>query len=180
MNSNDTLETLLKENLTLENKIKQQNTKLIELEAHKKTIILSLGSKNYSTHYPIHYDNKIKELIEVEDKYKFYILNIGSVENINKSNQIIIPNNYIILKKFIKSKLIKSKSNFVFYTSTLFYKNNEYHYEIKDEENNVWKGSNVFELFKNSFNQAIPFCSIQDWFGLHNPKVQIIIKSLKQ
>lgn len=178
MPQKDSLEDVLSEHMKLESTIKQQNTKLLELEAHKRTLIQAIINNVPSSHYPFYHLNKLKELIEIEDKYKFHIYSIGDTVETNSNDNVIAPSNYMILRKYVKNKLCKFDSKKIFYLSTLYYKNQEWFFEIRDEENNVWKGENAFEIFKSSFDR-FDFKDMHDWFGLYNSKVQEIFKSLK-
>lgn len=178
MDFNMELEACLSDHYKLESTIKRQKNKLKELEAHRNTMLVLLSEGESPKNYPVYFEMDMEtDLIEIQDEIKFYIYNIGDKNSCTETQGILVPTPYCILRKFSKSKLSRSASEEIFYTSSIHVKDGSVIYTIKDEENNIWTGANVFEKFINSFDSKIPFFDIKHWFGLYSPQVRAIFRN---
>lgn len=175
MDEDKRIEELLNTHMELEQKVNSQNRKILELEAHKRALIAAMANNESSKHYP-NYIEKVTtiKLIQIESDKNLFIYNKAQIvrqDSANNNNNKVIPNNYMAVRRFMKSKMSDSLKTDVFYTTTAFMSNNIPSYVIKDDENNIWKGRDVFSSFSNSFEMPIPFESLEQWCGLDNPEV---------
>lgn len=169
----------LKKREDLQNIIKEQKNKLMELDAHKKTLISALVERkvllNYP--YPIKY-NLGSEIIRINGPYTLYILNIGVCSDKNGLNKgIFYPVGYKAVRKFLRSSKSKSRHEYIFYTSFTYSCDGKLYYSIYDDENNICSGLNAFEEFVKCFDFMIPFRTIEEWLGLDNLEIQTAIKN---
>lgn len=171
------LEKLLLAKKKLEDTIEQQELRLNELDAHKRTLVKALITQRVVTHFPLSIEySGDSQIIEVADTYPFYIFNIGEVVLGPDVDGLVVPFHYKILRRFTKTSLCRTVSDTVFYTTTVQSKSGSYSLLIKDDENNTWRGPRAFAEFSGSFPDPIPFKSIGEWLGLNNEFVQELVK----
>lgn len=171
------LEELLGSMKEMEDRMEQQETRLHVLDAHKKTLIKALVTQRVSSHFPVHIEyNKDSQIIEVADRYPFYIFNLGKICSHELDNGAAVPLYYKVLRRFAKTSFSKGSSETVFYTTTVLSKSGGYVFLIKDDENNTWRGPNAFAEFSRSFDEPIPFRTVVEWLGLTNKHVIDLIR----
>lgn len=181
--SNDAkIEGVLKIKADTENRIKRQVIKLMQLEAHKKTLVTTLVDSRISTNYPVAIKSAYNSgIYEIEGVHPIYILNLGSAVGGTYDDQadaVRCPVDYKILRRFRRHLASKSSKEEIFYTSFVFHKNGHRYFVIKDDENNMCKGADAFAEFQSWFDTPIPFRDIEDWLGLYNPDIQSLIARL--
>lgn len=177
----ESIEEAIKLKEELEKEIEMQEHKLNTLDAHKRTMILALSNSETVLHYPFITGAKNNSMPRaICDQNPFYVISLGNIPNpLNRTffGMAIYPSGYKILRPFNKHRNIKSSNPYVFYTSGIIYKNGTRLFYIKDDENNIIRGANIFEAFSQWFDFSIPFKNIEEWLGLFNGQ---IIRDLSQ
>lgn len=169
------IENLLKNRIEIEATLKTQHTKISQLNAHKMTLTTALTAHTLSNDYPVVMKYSLDtNPIEVEGKYPFYVLNLGFICESSASGSdggIMYPCDYKVIRVFSTHRRSNSSRREILYTSSIISKGGERYYLIRDDENNMCKGKNAFELFKGWFDFELPFESIEEWLGLTHPTV---------
>ncbi|ELA42731.1 uncharacterized protein VICG_00046 [Vittaforma corneae ATCC 50505] len=183
MDNKTKLEELLHQRTELLSKIKEQDAFLMELNAFKRTFVKALVKEDLYVGLPLsNYEQTTNfEAVRIEDEYPLYILNIGEVHNIKQSvipQKYTVPVNFRALRYYKKSKINKKTRDFTWYTTTILNKNEEAYFIIRDDENNSWKGCDIFDQFCQSFDHRLAFNSIEEWLGLDKDEVQAMACNL--
>lgn len=155
-------------------RLAEQREKLMQLEAHKKTLLSALVKPKICHSYPAPIKMPSKHsVIEVPGTYPLYVLNPGLlVADPDPCTGIAYPIGYTVLRRFAKHRKSSTERAETFYTSMIVSKGGRRFYIIKDDENNVCRGANAFEDFAAWFGHPIPFRNVEEWLGLNKKEVQ--------
>ncbi|KAI5173459.1 hypothetical protein PAEPH01_1995 [Pancytospora epiphaga] len=179
MENTDELSKRLEEHLktmqAAEEKLNELASHLMNLEAHRRTLVSCLAGTEQSTDRPSPIpSNGSADVIESRDISEFYVLNLGVVIPPSTKGQLIFmrcPNGYRTIRKFTRHHSSLSSHREIFYTTTALLGKKGWHYIIKDDENNVCEGANAFLEFRKWFGGDLPFRNIEEWLGLYNPEI---------
>lgn len=182
MDKQPDLEELLNQRTKLLDKIKKQEDFLMELDALKRTLVKTLVRNDLYMGLPLSNYTPIQnfEPVSIQDEHPLFILNPGIVPDTASgtvSTHLPIPINLRILRCYKKSKLSKATRNTTWYTTTVIKKDGHLYFVIRDDENNIWKGHDIFHQFCQAFDSLDPFVNIEQWMGLDRTDVQLIVYS---
>lgn len=175
------LDELLMERKKLMDLLNKKEDVLGVLDAYKRTLVKALVKNESFFDLASDFRNDENfEIVRIEDEYPFFILNLGTLENLKQSEESTrdtVPVNFRVLRQFNKTDSKDSAGELTWYTSTILKKDDKYYFRIKDDENKIWKGPNAFYDFCKAFNHPIPFKNIEEWFGLDK---NVVISLFKQ
>ena len=147
--------------------LEKQTDLLAKLKAHMKTMVTALAGHTVSMTHPVPLDySPAGGPIVIDCRYPIYILNIG----VTRGDQAM--SGYKVMRKFWRHIESKSEREEIMYTTIVLGGIGQRYYIIRDDDNNMWKGANAFDMFRRSFSVHIPFTSIDDWLGLGYPEIR--------
>lgn len=113
-------------------------------------------------------------------QYRLSVSNIGTLPkkdfDLYHNKNVIYPINYTMRRRFKSHKFYTRKPGKIFYECKI----SEYPnlFEIKTNDGYTWKGNDIWDDFKNSFDQFEDYNSIDDFFGLTHPTILELIENL--
>lgn len=173
----------LKRRAAAKKRIHDHRNRLAELEAHKNTLISILTGCPPSKAFPIPMKHTSPgPLLITDESFPLVVLSLGILDESSVRNSpdgIAYPSGYKILRRFAAHLASRASRREIFYTSIILSRGDTRFYIIRDDENNIWKGVDIFESFRQSFSFLIPFRNIEDWFGLTDAKIRSRIACLE-